>query len=117
MIACQENQPMSDPTPSPVSLSVWQIYKSRFIYTQAFIVVGCGAIYLYRRNVYFALAAFGCLQLAAIYGSLTGKRMLDDLNARNARLREAQDEQMRIVRDAQRPYPRLSEDSRSEQKR
>ena len=58
-------------------MSVWQIYKSRFLYTQAFIAFACAVIYLYRRNVPLTAFVFIFFQFAALYGSWMGKRMLD----------------------------------------
>ncbi len=69
---------MSEPTPPTASL--WQIYKSRFLYTQSFIVIACMVIYFYRRNLPLALLTLGFLQLAAVYGSWMGKRMLDRMD-------------------------------------
>lgn len=69
---------MSDSQPPP-DMTVWQIYKSRFLYTQAFIIVACVAIHLYRRNLPLTVFVFIFFQFAALYGSWMGKRMLDRL--------------------------------------
>lgn len=74
---------MSDPSPQP--LTVWQIYKSRFLYTQAFILFACVAIYLYRKNLPLTLSVFCFLQLSAVYGSWMGKRMVDQIIERERR--------------------------------
>jgi hypothetical protein len=85
MIACDENQPMSDLTPHndapPATTTVWEVYKSRFIYTQLFIVVACVGVFLFRRNFVLALTLFFFLQLTAVYGSWMGKRLVDQINA------------------------------------
>lgn len=58
-------------------MTVWQIYKSRFLHTQAFIAIACVVIFLYRRNALLTLFVFIFFQFAALYGSWMGKRMLD----------------------------------------
>jgi hypothetical protein len=84
MIARRENQPMTQPTNEPPApeLTVWHIYKSRFLYTQAFIIVACGAVFLFRRNPTLTVTVFFFLQLTAVYGSWMGKRMVEQINSR-----------------------------------
>ena len=74
---------MNDLTPGdiPPTLTVWQVYKSRFLYTQIFILIAFVGVFLFRRNWILALTVFCFLQLTAIYGSWMGKRLLDQINA------------------------------------
>lgn len=65
------------------TLTVWKVYKSRFIYTQAFILVACAFVYWHRQNLPLALMTFGFLQLAAVYGAWMGKRLVLQIEEAN----------------------------------
>lgn len=71
---------MSQPPATSVP-TLWQIYKSRFIYTQLFILAGCAFIWWYRGNRYLAITTFCLLQLVAVYGAWMSRRMLEAIHA------------------------------------
>ena len=72
-------------------MTVWQIYKSRFLYTQGFILIACAAIYYFKGNRPLAITVFFFLQFAAVYGSWQGKRIVEQLQRQNEMFKDHSD--------------------------
>lgn len=71
---------MPDPAPQATP-TVWQIYRSRFLYVQLFVLAACAFIWWYRQNIYLAGMTFCMLQVVAVYGAWMSKRLLDQIAA------------------------------------
>jgi hypothetical protein len=83
------NDPSTDPliggaVPSAVG-SVWQVYKSRFVPTQAFIAISCAVMYFaVKMNGATVISSWVLLQFAAVYGAWSGKKLADGMSKRGA---------------------------------